>query len=221
MEYIEGRHFSQLLQNEYKYYCGLVAKMGCTSMFVHGESHGDFHAGNLIFIHNDNDKQSETCPEYQIGVIDFGLTIKLTDKIRDVMMYAAINYRNPKEVSTIVKKYLNATLEPENIIDMLPQKSKTNILSELEAILHKLGKNEINCSQQHFYKSFQVINDNLVCNIVDKYDIKMTDDFVKLQVASSMSNGLIMQLCDGDYNKQMDETVKELFHLDLFVDDCE
>ncbi len=219
MEYIEGRHFSQLLQSEYTHYCDLVAKMGCTSLFVHGESHGDFHAGNLLFIRNDVEKQSDTCPEYQIGVIDFGLTIKLTNKIRDVMLYAAINYRNPKEVSNIVKRYLNATLQPENVVDMLPEKAKANIITELENIIHKLGKDEINCSQEHFYKSFQVINDNLVCNVADKYDIKMTDDFVKLQVASSMSNGLIMQLCDGDYNKQMDKTVKELFHLDLFIED--
>jgi predicted unusual protein kinase regulating ubiquinone biosynthesis (AarF/ABC1/UbiB family) len=219
MECLQGRHLSQLTHEEYPIYCDLVAKMGCVSLFVHGESHGDFHAGNLIFMYNELDEQNETVPEYQIGVIDFGLTIKITDRIKDAMIYAATNYRNVTHIPTIIKKYLDATLQPEGIIDFLPAESKNKILAELENSLRMLAIDKINCSQEHFYKSFQVINENLVSNLVDKYDIKMTDDFIKVQVASSMSNGLLMQLCDGDYNKQVDKTMKELFHLDFFTDE--
>ena len=218
MEFIQGRHLSQIKEHEYDVYCDLVAKMGMTSLFIHGESHGDLHPGNILFIHNDISNKEEDTPEYQIGLIDFGLTIKISSRMMDTMTYAALNYRKKHESSTIVHKYLNATLEPENIINDIHPDAKDRILSELESILTNISENNINCSQEQFYKSFQILNNNLVCNVSEKYDIKMTDDFVKIQVASSMSNGMAMKLCKGDYNKQMDKTVAELFHLDLLDD---
>jgi len=217
MEYIEGRHFCDLAVDEYVHYCGLVAKMGITGVFVHGEIHGDLHAGNILFICNEGDDTYDV-PTYQIALIDFGLTIKICTVLKSTIVYAGLNYRKKEEVPGIVKKGLNAVLDPPNIIACLDATSRDNILRDLEDILYNLSSDAAKLSQADFYKSFQVLNDNLSSTFSETHDIKLTDEFVKLQVATSMANGLTMQLCSGDYIKQMNIAINDLFHLDLLED---
>ncbi|NDA90437.1 MAG: AarF/ABC1/UbiB kinase family protein, partial [Alphaproteobacteria bacterium] len=71
MEYINGVHISKLDDTDYNEYAKLVMKYGFVSIINNSVTHGDLHAGNIIFIKNAED------PVYQLGLIDFGIVTRI------------------------------------------------------------------------------------------------------------------------------------------------
>ena len=67
--------------------------MGLTCMMVNGTAHGDLHAGNIIFIENDETIcKQQRIPKFQIGIIDFGLVVTPIH-IQGALHFGATNYR--------------------------------------------------------------------------------------------------------------------------------
>ena len=88
MEYIDGKSFSEVSKDNYITYAKMVTKMGLTCMMVNGTAHGDLHAGNIIFIENDETiYKQQRIPKFQIGIIDFGLVVTIPKHIQDALHY--------------------------------------------------------------------------------------------------------------------------------------
>tara|TARA_Y100000816_G_scaffold289836_1_gene277155 strand:+ start:19420 stop:20655 length:1236 start_codon:yes stop_codon:yes gene_type:complete len=221
MTRLPGVPLSEVKKEDYPGFCKALIKHGFCSMLVHGITHGDFHPGNVLFIKNEPSQESLHA-KYQVGVIDFGLVIEISEKMRQAILFAGTKYRNPNRSKKIIYKYLDAAIDPPNILETLKQDTYTkDILSHLATMVKEVGQDTINCScASHLFKGFEKVNDMMMTEEFRNRNVTMTDDFVKLQVAMSMSNGVAMELLgpNENYSTYMDTTLGELFHFDLIQD---
>lgn len=222
MEYIEGMSFSSLPESLYIIYAKMLTKMGITCILINGTAHGDLHAGNLIFIENSDEKcEMENVPKFQIGVVDFGLTIKISKKIRDALQFASMNYRCPGKMVDVARTYLNVTLDPSNFLDTLDKELSDFIVNEVACLMRDTMRDDATLSQGKVYQSFQIVNKYINDVLAPHNKIKLDRDFASMQVALSMSNGVTMQLCENDFNRQVADAIDELFHTNLFETDSD
>ena len=213
MDFIEGKSFKDLPQEEYDNYANSLIKFGMASLIMHGFVHADLHAGNILFIENKLDS-GET--EYKLGIIDFGITVKIEEDLMDVIMFTAMNYKNPEKTEEIVRMYLNNVIHPSNVLETLSEDKASSLVSDLKFFLDTYVANDLRIDHSTLFQSFEVLNRYLTNNLVRKYDIKMNEEIIKLEVALSMSHGVGMQLCKGNYNERMNTVIREMFHLDIF-----
>lgn len=222
MEYIEGASFSNLSEKLYITYAKMVTKMGITCVLINGFAHGDLHAGNLLFIENSDEKcQIENVPKFQIGVIDFGLVIKISQKIIDALQFASMNYRRPGRMVEIAKMYLSVALDPANFLETISSDDSDFIVNEVACLMMDTMCANKSLSQAKIYQSFQIVNNYIHDVLASNNKIKLDCEFASMQVALSMANGVTMQLCENDFNQQISDAIDELFHTDLFGSDSD
>ena len=215
MEHINGIHLTEVARDDYGKYCELLIKFGFVSMLIQGNIHGDLHAGNALFIKNTGHTDPNV-PEYQIGLVDFGLAISVNTRMRDAIYFVAANHRNPSKTEELVRLYLNTVMDPVNILDCIDKADGDRIVDDMVVIAHDIFTDNVTVTQKHAYELFMILSDNLAKHVVNKYGIKMNNQFVKLQVALSMSIGLSSELCEGDYNVFARDIFRKLFQLDMF-----
>lgn len=219
MEYIEGKSFDEVDHRVYDKYASLVTKMALNCIIINGTIHGDLHAGNIIFIeNNDNTVEREKIPKYQIGVIDLGLVVKVPNKFQDLTHFALINFQKQNKLSEISERYLRTTLYPSDFLDTLNEKDRDYIIRNVTDLLAETLTDGNTISQIKVYNSFQCVNTYIQNVIAQDYKVKLDKDVVSMQVAVSMSNGVTMQLSNNDLNLQLKNAANEMFHIDLFED---
>ena len=219
MEHIQGKSFDEVDNKLYDKYAGLVTKMALNCIIVNGTIHGDLHAGNIIFIeNNDNTVEQEKIPKYQIGVIDLGLVVKVPSKLQDLTHFALMNFQKQNKLSEISERYLRTTLYPSDFLDTLNEKDQQYIIRNVTDLLAETLADGNTISQIKVYNSFQCVNTYIQNVIAHDYKVKLDKDVVSMQVAVSMSNGVTMQLSNNDLNLQLKNAANEMFHIDLFED---
>jgi predicted unusual protein kinase regulating ubiquinone biosynthesis (AarF/ABC1/UbiB family) len=160
MTKIEGSHFTNTLSTEItNTYVKYITEMTTKNLILDGFIHSDLHAGNIIFT-IDN----------KIGVIDFGLMIKLTVKERqsffDLLKYLSIH------------DYNNAvTIVIDNLLE--PQHNKCLLTV---AQLRELKQSLIDIYIQIYtvQKAFSVKDICAIIQIVHKYNLTISNVFYKL-----------------------------------------
>ena len=68
-------------------------------------------------------------------------------------------------------------------------------------------------------ETFPAEDEYVMSDTVKEYNVKMSDDFVGIQVALSMTNSVSMKLCIDDYKVLTDRLMKELFPSYLLTED--
>ena len=53
MEYIDGKTIDQINSSDHTKYAELVIKFGIVTLLLHGDTHGDLHSGNILFLKDD------------------------------------------------------------------------------------------------------------------------------------------------------------------------
>jgi len=196
--------------------------MGITCVLINGFAHGDLHAGNLLFIENSDEKcHIENVPKFQIGVIDFGLVIKISQKIIDALQFASMNYRRPGRMVEVAKRYLSVALDPANFLETISSDDSDFIVNEVACLMMDTMCANKSLSQAKIYQSFQIVNNYIHDVLASNNKIKLDCEFANMQVALSMANGVTMQLCENDFNQQISDAIDELFHTDLFGSDSD
>jgi predicted unusual protein kinase regulating ubiquinone biosynthesis (AarF/ABC1/UbiB family) len=223
MEYIDGKSFSEVPKDNYNNYAKLVTKMGLTCMMVSGTIHADLHAGNIIFVENDDTIcKQQRIPKFQIGIIDFGLVINIPKKIQDEFHFGAANYRRKGKMHIIAERYIPAVINPSNFLETIGKDTKEKIINEIADLMSvMLFENGNTACQERLYHGFQVVNKYIQDVIAPNYKIRLDNDIASIQVALSMTNGVSLQLCENNFNRLMSEAIDELFHTDLFGSDSE
>jgi len=219
MEYIEGKSFDSVDPKVYDKYASLVTKMALNCIIINGTIHGDLHAGNLIFIeNNDNIIEQEKIPKYQIGVIDLGLVVTVPTKVQELTHFAITNFQKQDKLIQIAERYLRATLYPPDFLDTLSEKDRHYIIQNATDLLANTLKEGNTISQIKVYNSFQTVNTYIQNVIAQDYKVKLDKYVVSMQVAISMSNGVTMQLSNNDFNIQLKNAADEMFHVNIFDD---
>lgn len=214
MEYVKGIHIVNLSDKDYDQYAKLVMKYGFVSIINNSVTHGDLHAGNIIFI-----KNSEG--DSVLGLIDFGIVTRINEETTKTFLEVVSGaFSEPSR--TLAEKILNNVIEPrESFKFLLPATHKDRMYESASKIIEETIHNSKEASQLKIYEFIQKFNEYVMANDLAKYGLYISDDFVKLQMALAMSQGVSLCLCKNDFIPLANEVLNELFHTDLLFTDSQ
>jgi len=215
MEYIQGAHISKIDATDYETYAKLIIKYGFVSLLITGITHGDLHGGNIIFIKN---AESVTdLPTYQIGVIDFGIVLKINPTIKNVFLeiFSELFTKPSIEIAT---ELLNTIIEPKDVWSSIPKTHSENIIRVTANIIEHTIHNGKGATQIKIYEFLEKFNNYVNDHNLTAYGLCIGDDFVKMQLALAMSHGLCLCLCKHNYLEVANDVLNTMFHTDLLAD---
>ena len=213
MEYIDGMKIDKINEADYEGFSKQVIKFGIVTTLIHGFSHGDLHAGNILFIKDENNKKNN----YKIGVIDFGIMYDVNNSFKDLWyeIFSNLFIISPKE--TAIKLLNSKLIEPQNAINLLPYECRDNIINFTTEIIDECINKPNEGNQKQIYKFlckfYSYLNDKQIQNL----EIRPSDDFVKTQLVIAMAHGITMTLVKDKLVFLTEKVVNELFHTDLLI----
>jgi predicted unusual protein kinase regulating ubiquinone biosynthesis (AarF/ABC1/UbiB family) len=214
MDYIKGVHISKLDENDYDEYAKLVLKYGFVSIINNSVTHGDLHAGNIIFIKNEDPHT------HQLGLIDFGIVTRI-DKDTTTLFLDVVSNMFTVSSRILAENLLNKLIEPRDTFMRIPLEYRNNLYAETSIIIQEAVHNSKNASQSKIYEFMKKFNEYLSNNNLKDRGLYINDNFVKLQMALAMSQGVSLCLCKNDYMPFANRVLNELFHVDLLFTDVE
>jgi ubiquinone biosynthesis protein len=214
MEYIDGIHISKLDDSDYDEYAKLVMKYGFVSIINNSVTHGDLHAGNIIFIKNVEK------PEYQLGLIDFGIVTRLNEKTTKIFL-EIVSSMFTDSSRVLAEKLLDNIIKPRKIFKSIPFEHREHLYVEASKIVEETLHNSKDASQIKIYDFIKKFNEYLNGNRLRSCNLHISSDFVKLQMALAMSQGVSLCLCKNDFMPFANKVLNELFHTDLIFEDSE
>lgn len=221
MEYINGKRFNEIQEEDYIEFAKQVIKFGIVTSFIHGFTHGDLHVGNILFIKEK--KEIDEKPIYKLGIIDFGIITEINEPFKSNLLNCLSSIFQDSSIIFFNKFVNSGIFEPCIIKNVIP----ANVYSELvEMNIHFVDKlvSRKDLNQNFLYDIiktfFSFLNKprNDMYNL-SKYGIRPSDDFIKLQLSLAMSNGITFELCKERMFKITNEVVNDLFHTKLFIDE--
>jgi predicted unusual protein kinase regulating ubiquinone biosynthesis (AarF/ABC1/UbiB family) len=215
MEYIEGAKINEIYEHDYEGFARQVLKFGFVTSMVHGFTHGDLHAGNILFIKDTNDIQYP----YKLGILDFGIMYPINEHFKNIVFDITCDLFN-QPVEKIAKKILDNGLiiQPLNIIQSLEEKQKKYILDILTFALNETIHNSKDAKQIRLYDFIHQLHSHIQNSSLHSMGLYLSDDFVKTQLVIAMAHGITMKLCKENYIELADKVINELFHTDLIYE---
>ena len=213
MEYIKGTPFHLLKSSDYESFAKLVVKFGCVTTFIHGFAHGDLHAGNILFINETNEK----C-KYKLGILDFGIIYEIEEDFKDFLLEIVtdINEFSEFDLLRIANNIMQSgkIIQPLETIKRLPLVNYNNIVKIIKVILTEtLHSSDSQIKIYHFINRF---HDYMEC--LPKYNLYLSENFVKTQLAIAMTYGVTNKLCNSDCITMFNRVSNEVFHMDILKD---
>ena len=211
MEYIKGCKISELKEEDYYGFSKQVLKFGLVTSLIHGVTHGDLHAGNILFMIDENDAKYR----HKLGIIDFGILYRIKDTFRSTLFNIICNL-NTMPINDLAEELLNSGIfVPKDIKNCLIKEHYNDILNFSTPILRETIHESNKANQIQLYKFISILFDYLNKNNLHIYGIKASDDFINLQLVLAMAHGVTLTLCKHNYMPVVNETIEELFHFNL------
>jgi len=225
MEYIEGKSITDVNPEDYEHFAKQILKFGTVSILIHGLSHGDLHAGNILFIKDENEKNEKY--KYKLGILDFGIVYSIDKKFQEVL-YDIMDGLTIINKFILAKKIIDSGMfiQPIETIQSLPTKDYENIISMLTNILTDVFAIDDNgsdsglgnCNQIKFYYFIRDFH-KYMTNYLPQYHLTMSDNVIKTQLALAMTHGVTMKLCKDNWTPLFAQVMNEMFHTNMFKDD--
>ena len=214
MSYINGKRFSEIDKEDYIEFAKQVIKFGVVTSLIHGFSHGDFHVGNILFIKEDTENIKT---KYKLGIIDYGIMTEIREPFKSNMLNCLTSVFQDTSI-VFLDKFINSGIfEPHIIKNIMPEKKYNNLielnLPFVDKLVHSKSLNQI-----FFHEIIKFLLGFLNSNL-SKYGIRLSDNFINLQLSLAMANGVTFALCQEKTMQITNSVVNELFHADLFMDD--
>ena len=193
MDFIEGMKLSELESQDKIYYCKAVAKFGLKCMFFDSIYHGDMHQGNIFFISDQKEEESDASVDipaeedhvnkYKLGIIDFGIVGKLSREDQNKFYEFLQLLYSEKFDETAAYAYDNIIV-PEDKKQDIDEETKTVILEAIAKIME-------NSMRQKFTSTKDVYDMNCV---LSNYDLELDAFFSDAQLALIVTNTLCNNL---------------------------
>jgi predicted unusual protein kinase regulating ubiquinone biosynthesis (AarF/ABC1/UbiB family) len=208
MEYLKGVSLQEIPTEDYDFFAKQVFKFGIVTTYYHGFTHSDLHAGNILFIKNEN--------SYKLGILDFGMILSIDNDYK-YLLFELLYDIYESDPYIMAKKILDSEviLQPKNIIQNLSSE-QYNIL--LEMIVQLLKDTILNKQKNTYYCIYDFIIQ--FHNYIHKYSIfsmgiSLNHNFIKTQLVLVMYHGIFMKLCKDNWLDIFNKTINEMFHMDL------
>ena len=212
MDFIPGIPITQIDKSDYDIYAKIIVKFGLACILNFGFAHGDLHGGNILFI-KDVDYAGNTI--YKLGVIDFGIIISIKNQTKNKLLNIFVDMFNVPAKET-TNKLIHVIFDTKNW-DLLNKEVISDITNIASEIVDEIIYKSKTANQKYFYLFLIKLNNYLICNNLNKYDLRLNDDVVKLQVALTMCQGLTLYLAKKNYMDIINEATIEMFHSDLDI----
>lgn len=131
MDYIYGQVAKDVPIEEFKRCVITLQTFFFESLFMYNILHGDFHLGNIILI-RDNDNEGNNV--INVGIIDFGIVYKLTQKESNDLFNIIFAAIDSKKIDTLLKLMIRmicpVKTEHETILNVLKHDKEVMILQK-------------------------------------------------------------------------------------------
>ena len=212
MEYIDGITVSKVDETDYEIYAKQVFTFSFSSLLVKGTIHGDLHSGNILFI---KEKRENDEPIYKLGIIDFGLVYKLDDDFKNKFTELFIDIYTKPVIEVAPEILVCGIFEPIESINALPEKHKQHIIQLMAELIDETFHKSKRGDQVKIFDFMIQINDYFNKNNLKEYNIRISKNFLKVQMVMAMSQGIGILLCKERNIEMINQVIRELFHLDL------
>jgi len=219
MEYIRGVSILHVSPEDYDIYAKMITKFGFACLLHYGFAHGDMHSGNVLFIKEyDQTKSEKENPIYKLGIIDFGIMITLGDEFKNRILNICVKFFDSPARESAMDLF-SIIIHPKEAKQMLDVHHYANIITMFEKCIDEAFlKSKKNPDQTQLYLLFNELNSYLSANDLKNYGLSISDDFVNLQIALAMGQGVTLHLTKNNFNSIINDSIKEMFHSDLFLD---
>ena len=213
MDFLEGITINQIDKNDYEQFAKQVIKFGFVTTAIHGFTHGDLHVGNILFI---KDEEQDTNYKYKIGVLDFGIVYQIDHMYKNTLFEIATDFFTLPSKILAEKIVMSGIIEPIYVLKKIPKYHYLNIVQFVTEIVDEMISNSKNVNQIQVYKFLSNFYSYLLDNEISELGLGPSENFVKTQMCLTMSHGVTLTLCNGEYISIADKVLNELFHIDLF-----
>jgi len=219
MEYIEGTHISKLCESDYSEFAKLVMKYGFVSIINNSVTHGDLHAGNIIFIKNHKSYENPF-PQYQLGLIDFGIITRINGKTTNAFL-ETVTKMFSESGRVLAETILDSIIEPLEKFKSMHSIHRDKLYNHAGIIIEDVVYKSKQANQVKIYDFMKKFNEYINNNNLSIYGLHISDDFIKLQMALAMSQGVALCLCKQNFMLFANDVLNDLFHIDLLFTDSE
>ena len=214
MEYINGIKINEIEEEDYEEFAKVVVKFGAVTTLIHGVSHGDLHSGNILFIKDIHDKKYK----YKIGVFDFGIIYIIDSIYKDLLFEIFIQMfeRPARETAVLVIKCI---VNDDVMLEKLSKEHYENIVKFTSELVTEAIYNSKKATQFQIYRCISKLKECFSDPKIKKLGIRLSDNFIQLQMVLAMSHGVTLTLCKSDYMAFADKIINELLHTDLILEE--
>jgi predicted unusual protein kinase regulating ubiquinone biosynthesis (AarF/ABC1/UbiB family) len=227
MEYIDGINVSNVEESDYEIYAKQIFTFIFSSLLVKGTIHGDLHPGNILFIKEKREKgekgekgeieESKETSEsiYKLGIIDFGLVYKLDYDFKNKFTELFIDIYTKPVIEVAPEILICGIFEPIESINAIPEKHKQYIIQLMADLIDETFHKSKKGDQVKIFDFMILLNNYFNENNLKEYNIRVSKNFLKVQMVMAMGQGIGIMLCKEKNIEMINHVIKALFHLDL------
>lgn len=222
MDFIHGEKINNVSKEDYSDFAYKMNKFVFISLLIHGITHGDLHSGNILFIKEKNEGiegNNENKYNIKIGLIDFGILYETSKQFNETLFdfCTGIFTKSSDVVAHRILK--NGFFDPPDILNKLSISEKEYLLNEISKFITIILTDPTNANQKQIYNFLFNLNNFVTEHKLEKYGLKLNDEFIKLQMFIAMYQGISMKLTNNDHMDVMNKVINELYistmsHLD-------
>jgi predicted unusual protein kinase regulating ubiquinone biosynthesis (AarF/ABC1/UbiB family) len=216
MEFIKGLTVSKVSEEDKIEFSKLLIKFTYVNLLIHGAMHADLHAGNVLFIKNEDggsNLKARRTPKYQLGVIDFGILIRIGEEFKNDM-YDLFEKVQTVPAREFVETAMFIMYDIEQHLPLISAEHYERMIRDPIVVVDRVFYGENNENLNMLFDIFSIlyfIQEYLKCNKVLEEPLEMKPEFIKMQTILAMNQGVVTKLCGAKCVSLVNEVFKETF----------
>ena len=178
MNYLDGNKINDLKQDDKDEYSILMAKFGIKSLLFDRFVHSDLHAGNILFIKDNNNK-------LQLGILDFGVMESLNKEEQYAFYKFFIKFSKIDNYKLLGDNFLDDFSEPKEVINKLSIYDNNTLREKLGLIAASIFNKNKNITAKDMYD---------VNAILYSYNLRLSKTFCRIQVSQIIGDSVSSNL---------------------------
>jgi len=208
MEFIQGQKIDQVSKEDYYDFAIKLNKFVFITLLTYGTTHGDLHSGNVLFI---KDFNSDNNDNIKIGLIDFGILYKTSNLFNEVLFdFCTEIFTKPAE-EVAIRILTNGFFDPPDILNKITSSEKIYIVELISKFINDALIDSNNANQKKIYEFLFNLNNFVTENNLEKYGLKLSDEFIKLQMFIAMYQGVSLKLSSTEYIAIINKVISDLY----------
>jgi predicted unusual protein kinase regulating ubiquinone biosynthesis (AarF/ABC1/UbiB family) len=214
MEYIEGVRLENIETEDRDEYSKILSKFNIKSIFYDSIYHADLHSGNVIFMKQPCETNTNTNTNYvlKIGIIDYGIIGKLTREEQNIFFtfFKILVSRNYEKIAKYIVNYLSEPIEKGEKHNKLNEKKESlaDTNEKLIKDIYDICYNTLNI-KKIFFGGEEIYEVN---KILKTQNLTFCKFFCRIELAIAISENVCNSLCkDKTYIEQLMSAFKQLF----------